>query len=373
MAWTSRDIEHMRTALRLAERGRGRVEPNPMVGAVIVREPTQIIGLGWHKRFGGPHAEVNAVRNAERKNPDARIAGSTVYVTLEPCAHFGKTPPCADLLIKRRVKRVVVACRDSFPKTAGKGIAKLRKAGIHVELGLLGSEARALNAPYFKLIETGMPYVTAKWAMTLDGRIATKTGDSKWISSEEARTFAHRLRSQADAVLVGIGTVLADDPELTCRLVRGRDPRRIVLDSMARLPVASRLARTAGAAGNVIVAVSAHAPQKRVDRLKKLGCGVLAFPTTRGRIAVESILRWLGSMQVTNVLVEGGAELLGSFFDAGLVDEVAAFVGPTVFGGTALPPVLGAGFAKIADAPRLDTFTVKRLGDTVLLRGRILQ
>jgi len=360
---TERDVGFMRRALRLAARGRGRVEPNPMVGAVIVRRG-QIISQGWHRRFGGPHAEVNAVRDAGGK-----VAGSTVYVTLEPCAHVGKTPPCADLLIRHKVKRIVVACRDIFPKTAGAGIARLRRNGIEVDVGVLRDEARELNAPYFKLIGTGIPYVIAKWAMTLDGRIATRTGDSKWISSEEARKFSHRIRSQVDAVVVGIGTVLADDPELTCRLVRGRNPRRVVLDTMARLPLGSKLVRTVDAVP-LVVAVSGRAPQARVRRLAKRGCEVRAFPTKGGRISVRRLLRWLGSMRITNVLVEGGAEVLGSFLDAGQVDEVLAFVGPKVIG-AGKPPVLGQGVAKLADALKLGRLTTRRLGDSLLVRGRI--
>ena len=363
---SERDVEFMRAALRLAARGRGKVEPNPMVGAVIVRG-RKIIGAGRHKRYGGPHAEVNAVRDAGGK-----VAGSTVYVTLEPCAHVGKTPPCTDLLIKHKVRRVVVACRDVFPRTAGAGIRKLRRAGIDVEVGLLRDEARELNAPYLKLIETGMPYVIAKWAMTLDGKIATRTGDSKWISSERARRFAHKVRGRVDAVLVGIGTVLADDPELTCRLTRGRNPRRVVLDTTARLPLTSRLVKTAGVAPLVVV-VSEDAPCKRVRALMKRGCGVLQFPTKRGRIELTRVLHWLGSMRITNILVEGGGELLGSFFDAGQVDEVLAFVGPKVVGGAGRPPVLGKGAAKIADALQLGPFTTRRLGDTVLLRARVLR
>ena len=353
----------MRAALRLAERGRGKVEPNPMVGCVIVRRG-EVIGRGWHKRFGGPHAEVNAVRDAGGK-----IRGSTVYVTLEPCSHTGKTPPCADLLIKHKPKRIVIATRDPFPKVAGRGIRKLRAAGIKVEAGLLGDEARELNAPYIKLVKTGRPWVIAKWAMTLDGRMATKTGDSKWISSPEARKLAHKIRGQVDAVVVGIGTALADDPELTCRLARGRDPMRVVLDSMARLPLKSKLVRSAREVP-VVVAVSAKAPARRTEALMRRGCHVVTLPTKRGRADVTQLLDWAGSMQMTNVLVEGGGEVLGSFFDAGQVDEVMAFAGPQVVGGAGKPPVLGNGVAQLNDALELGELATKKLGDTILLRGR---
>ena len=359
-----KDASFMQAALRLAALGRGKVEPNPMVGCVIVRGGT-VIGRGWHKRFGGPHAEVNAAADA-----GGRIRGATVYVTLEPCSHTGKTPPCADLLIRHKPKRVVVATRDPFPKVAGRGIRKLRSAGIKVEVGLLGDEARELNAPFFKLVKTGRPWVIAKWAMTLDGKIATKTGDSKWISSPEARAFAHKIRGQVDAVIVGIGTVLADDPELTCRAARGRDPMRVVLDSLARLPLRSNLVRTARDVP-VVVAVSARAPARRTEALMKRGCSVVVFPAKLGRVDVAKVLEWLGAMQATNVLVEGGGEVLGSLFDAGQVDEMMAFVGPQIVGGTGKPPVLGGGVSKIADALQLGTLTTKRLGDTFLLRGRV--
>jgi len=360
----SADEKHMRLALRLAARGRGKVEPNPMVGAVVVRGG-KVIGTGWHRRFGGPHAEVNAVRDAGGK-----VAGATVYVTLEPCAHFGKTPPCADFLTEHKVVRVVVACRDLSPETAGKGIARLRRAGVRVEVGLLGDEARSLNAPFFKLVSTGMPYVTAKWAMTLDGKIATKTGDSKWISSEEARKFVHKVRGRMDAVVVGIGTVLADDPELTCRLVRGRTPKRVVLDARARLPLASKLVRSAGEAP-VMVAVSDRAPAKRAEALMRRGCKVVTFPTKNGRVDVVRVLEWLGSMRVTNVLVEGGGDVLGSFFDAKLVDEVLAFVGPKIVGGGGRSPVLGDGVAKLTNAAWLELVGSRRFGSTVLFHARV--
>jgi len=357
------DERHMRLALRLAARGRGRVEPNPMVGAVVVRGGT-VIGKGWHRRFGGPHAEVNAVLDA-----GGRAAGATVYVTLEPCAHFGKTPPCAGFLVEHKVGRVVVACRDLFPETAGKGIARLRRAGVHVEVGLLGNEARSLNAPFFKLVSTGMPYVTAKWAMTLDGKIATKSGDSMWISSEEARKCAHKVRGRVDAVVVGIGTVLADDPELTCRLARGRTPKRVVLDTRARLPLGSKLVRSAGETP-VVVAVSERAPAKRAEALMKHGCKVVTFPEKGGRVDVVRVLEWLGSMRVTNVLVEGGGEVLGSFFDAKVVDEVLAFIGPKVVGGRGKSPVLGGGVARLTDAAEFDLVESRRFGSTVLVHAR---
>lgn len=357
------DEQYMRLALRLAERGRGRVEPNPMVGAVIVRNG-RIIGRGWHKQFGGPHAEVNAVANAR-----GSVRGATMYVTLEPCAHFGKTPPCTDLIIRHKLRRVVVACRDIFPPTAGKGIRKLRAAGIRVDEGLLRREASDLNAPFFKLVASGRPWIIAKWAMTLDGKIASRTGDSKWISSPEARTFVHKMRDLADGIIVGIGTALADDPRLTCRIDGGRSPKRIVLDAMARLPLTSRLVRTAKKIP-VLVAVSNRAPKARIRRLLDAGCEVIVLSGPRGHINLGKLLDHLGSLRMTNVIVEGGAEVLGAFFDAGLVDEVLAFVSPKIIGG-GKPAVLGRGIAAMSDALPLASPALQQFGDTWLIRGRL--
>ncbi len=364
---TTSNERFMRRALRLAGRGRGKVEPNPMVGCVVVRDG-EIVGKGYHRRFGGPHAEVNAVRDAGEE-----AAGAIVYVTLEPCSHTGKTPPCADLLIKMQPERVLVAMKDPFPDVAGRGIRKLRQAGIPVEVGLLADDATELNAPYLKRVQTGMPYVIAKWAMTLDGKIATATGESKWITGEDARRYAHRVRGRMDAVIVGIGTVLADDPDLTCRLARPRRrATRVVIDSSARLPADSQLARSAGDSP-VVVAVCEDAPAKRRARLVELGCRVLELPRYEGRVAVADLLVSLGGMGMTNVLVEGGSEVLGSFFDGELVDEVMAFVGPKVLGGGALSAVAGRGIERISSTQTIAGLTTRRLGDSVLIRGRLRQ
>ncbi|MFW6107554.1 MAG: bifunctional diaminohydroxyphosphoribosylaminopyrimidine deaminase/5-amino-6-(5-phosphoribosylamino)uracil reductase RibD, partial [bacterium] len=360
-----RDEEFMRRALRLARRGRGRVEPNPMVGCVVVRAG-EVVGKGYHRRFGGPHAEVNAIADA-----GGEIEGGTVYVTLEPCSHTGKTPPCVDLLIEQQAARVVVAMRDPFPDVAGRGVRALRRAGISVEVGVLEDEARELNAPYLKRVRTGRPYVIAKWAMTLDGKIATVSGDSKWITSDEARACAHRVRGRVDAVIVGIGTALADDPELTCRLARPRRvAARVVLDSEARLPAESKLAQSASETP-VIVATTDAAPNARRAALAALECRVIELPTNKGRADVSALLVMLGEEGMTNVLVEGGGEVLGSFFDAGQVDEVMVFVGAKVLGGPGLPPVTGEPVDRIAGALAVTDLTAHRLGDSVLLRGRV--
>lgn len=335
----------MGRALRPAARGEGRVEPNPMVGAVIVRG-AQIISEGWHRRFGGPHAEVEALRAAGR-----RARGSTVYVTLEPCCHWGKTPPCTDALIAAGVRRVVVAVRDPFPPVAGRGIRRLRAAGMRVDVGILEKEARQLNAPFFQRVTTRKPWVILKWAQSLDGKIATRAGESKWITSLESRRRAHTLRGRVDAVVVGIGTVMTDDPELTCRLVRPRRvATRVVLDTHLRIPLRSKLVRTARRTP-VLVFCGRSAPATRQRRLAEAGVEVCTIPSRRAGLSLVALLDELGRRSMTNVMIEGGGKLLGSFFDAGLANEVVAFVAPKLIGGAAAPgPLGGEGIAAIKTA-----------------------
>ena len=360
------DCDHswMRRALELAERGRGHVEPNPLVGAVVVRDG-QVVGEGWHQRYGEAHAEVHALAAAGEA-----ARGGTLYVTLEPCCHHGKTPPCTDAVLRAGVRRVVAAMPDPFPQVAGQGLARLRAAGVEVEVGPGEAEARRLNAPYLKLLTAGRPYVHAKWAMTLDGKIATRTGDSKWISGKASRRHVHELRGRVDAVLVGVGTALADDPLLTARPPGPRVATRVVLDSSGRLPPSAQLVRTVRDAP-VLVAVAAGAAPAAAA-LAAQGCEVLEVPAVNGRIAVAALLRDLGRRRMTNVLVEGGAEVLGSFLDAGAIDEVHVFVAPKLFGGAdAMSPVAGLGVARIADALRITEWSVERIEDDVLLHGRL--
>ncbi len=358
------DVEFMRQALHLAERGRGHVEPNPLVGAVVVREG-RVVGSGWHQRFGGPHAEVFALEEAGEA-----ARGGTLYVTLEPCCHFGKTPPCTDAILRAGVKRVVAAMSDPFPEVRGKGIALLREHGISVEVGCLADEAEELNAPYLKLVRTGRPYVIAKWAMSLDGRIATVTGDARWISGEESRRKVHEVRGKVDGILIGIGTALADDPLLTARPHGPRTACRIVLDNRLRLPLSSRLVQTAKEVPVLIF----HEPQADAaskHRLEAAGCECVSLPTTGRREAIDAVLDELGRRRFTQVLVEGGAEILGSFFDAGQVDETMVFVAPIIIGGRpALGPVGGRGAATLHKALRLARWTVEASGEDWLIRGR---
>jgi len=324
------DERMMRRALRLAARARGRVEPNPMVGCVLVRRG-RVIGEGWHRRFGGPHAERDALRRCT-----GSASGATAYVTLEPCCHFGKTPPCTDALIEAGVVRVVAATIDPFAAVRGQGFRTLRKAGIRVDVGVCGAEAEILNAPYFKVRRTGRPWVILKWAQSLDGKIATHAGDSKWITGQAARREAHRLRGRVDAVVVGIGTVLADDPDLTCRHVKPkRTATRIVLDGRLRIPRRAGLVRTARHAP-VLIATTRTALRRRrgtADWLASAGCEVLALPGRAGRVDLTALLDELGRREMTNVMVEGGGEVLGAFFDQGLADEALVFVAPKLVGG----------------------------------------
>jgi diaminohydroxyphosphoribosylaminopyrimidine deaminase/5-amino-6-(5-phosphoribosylamino)uracil reductase len=334
----------MQRALELAERGRGFVEPNPLVGTVIVRDG-KVGGEGWHERFGQAHAEINALAAA-----GVSARGATMFVTLEPCCHQGKTPPCTEAIINSGIARVVAAIEDPFPQVAGKGTAQLRAAGIAVDLGVCALEAARQNAPYLKLLATGRPYVHAKWAMSLDGKIATRSGDSKWISNETSRARAHALRGRMDAIIVGIGTALADDPLLTARPAGPRVATRIVLDSQARLPAASQLARTARQVSTIVVV---NGRQERADKpLADAGCEILPMPVnSAGWPDVLALLDELGRRRFTNLLVEGGAGLLGSFFDAGAVDEIHAFIAPKLIGGAdAKSPVAGMGVDAIAQS-----------------------
>jgi diaminohydroxyphosphoribosylaminopyrimidine deaminase/5-amino-6-(5-phosphoribosylamino)uracil reductase len=354
------DESCMRRALELAEGGRGFVEPNPLVGAVVVRNE-RMVGEGRHERFGEAHAEVNALAAA---GAEARHA--TLYVTLEPCCHHGKTPPCTDAVLRSGVRRVVAAMRDPFPAVSGKGIAVLQAAGIDVTVGVCESEARRLNAPYLKLIATGRPYVHAKWAMTLDGKIATRTGDSKWISNEASRRRTHELRGRMDAIIVGIGTVLADDPLLTARPPGPRRPVRIVLDSRGRTPISSQLVRTAKEISTVIAVADADAKQ-----LEKDGCEILKVRSESGRVSVTGLLEELGRRRMTNVLVEGGAGVLGAFLDAGEIDEAHVFIAPRLLGGQeAKSPVGGIGALRIAEALAFAWCEMEDIDGDVLIHCR---
>lgn len=356
----------MARALDLARRGVGHVEPNPAVGAVVLAADGRIVGEGWHAAFGGPHAEAAALAAA-----GAAARGGTLVVTLEPCCHHGKTPPCTDAVIAAGIARVVAASSDPFPEVAGRGLARLRAAGIDVVEGPRAAEAERLTAPFRRLVVAGRPWVTAKWAMSLDGRIATSAGDARWISGEASRAMVHVLRGRMDAILVGIGTALADDPLLTARPTGPRVALRIVADSLARLPLWSRLVRTAREVP-LLVAVGPSAPAERVAALEAAGCEVWRGSQADGPERLRALFAHLGGRRITNLLAEGGAGLFGALLDAGLVDEAWAFVAPLLLGGEAAPAVIGGrGAPRIATAPTIAVEDVARVGDDLLVRGLV--
>ncbi len=361
----------MQRALELARRAEGRVEPNPMVGAVIVDDQLRMLGEGFHEQFGEPHAEVNALAQAS-----ANAHGATLYVTLEPCCHHGKTPPCVDAVLKAGIRRVVIGTIDPNPQVGGGGIARLRQAGVEVDIGLLEAEARRLIAPFRKRIETGLPWVHAKWAMTLDGKIASRTGHSQWISNAASRAVVHRLRGRMDAIVAGIGTALADDPQLTARPPGPRVAIRVVLDSTARLPIASKLVATVREIP-LIVATAADAPADRVAALRAAGVEILPVPACDPEAGDElsslhGLLTDLASRGCTNVLVEGGGAVLGAFFDQQLIDEAHVFLAPKLLGGQAAKtPIAGKGLAEIPELPSLERPQIEVLDGDVYVRGDV--
>ncbi len=358
------DLWHMRRALELAIRGQGFVEPNPMVGCVIA-QGAEIIGEGFHRRFGGPHAEVEALRIA-----GDRAAGATLYVTLEPCCHQGKTPPCTRAVLASGVHRVVVAQPDPFPSVQGGGIAELQAAGVTVEVGLFEPEARRLNAPYLKLVTIGRPWIIAKWAMTLDGKIATRAGESRWISGPQSRQIVHALRGRVDAIVVGRETAARDDPLLTARPPGPRTALRVVLDTHASLGSQSQLVRTARETP-VLVAVGQASTAADRSRLGDSGCEVFVCDGDTPAARLDALLAELGRRRLTNVLVEGGGRLLGSLLDAREIDEVHVFIAPKLLGGTtAATATAGEGIAAVAQALRLETPEVRQAGDDIYITAR---
>jgi len=359
----------MRRALELAERGRGLTSPNPMVGAVVVTPEGEVVGEGFHARAGGRHAEVEALRAA-----GARARGATLYVTLEPCSHQGRTPPCSAAVIEAGVARVVAAVSDPNPLVSGRGFAQLRAAGIAVVTGPGAVEAERQNRVFLTAMRERRPHVTLKAGMTLDGKIADLHGGSRWITGELARQRAHRLRSEADAIVVGIGTVLRDDPELTVRLPQPwpREPLRVVLDTGARIPVGARLIR-GGRPGSAVVAVGAEAPTARLEAIAATGATIVPCRTRDGRVDLGALLTELFAREVRAVLVEGGGEVHGAFLDAGLVDRVAMFAAPLLIGGRGATPVVGGAGRELKSAIRLGSFTVTPLGDDLLVEADVVR
>ncbi len=372
--------ELMREAIRLARQGEGRVEPNPMVGAVIVRDG-EVLGRGYHGRYGGPHAETAALQDCRDrgKNP----AGATAYVTLEPCCHYGKQPPCAKALIDAGIKRVVIGMPDPFEPVAGGGVPMLRDGGIEVEIGICREEVEQLAEPYIKRNETGLPWTIAKWAQTLDGKTATHTGDSKWISNEQSRRHVHEVRARVDAIIVGVGTAVADNPTLTARDVEvKRIARRVVVDPHLRLPESCNLLDTLNLAP-LTIAVDQQLFDDEPDRLKHMvdrGVEVIGLPASSTSSQTEShqldlrpLLEHLSQVhQAMNVLTEGGAHLTGTLLTQGLVDQILAFVAPRILcDPQGLDAAVGASCEQISNAAELTLRSIEQLGDDVLLDYRV--
>ena len=360
------DERWMARALELAQSAKRRTSPNPMVGAVVVQNG-RAVGEGCHQGPGHPHAEAEALKQAQ-----GRADGAALYVNLEPCAHEGRTPPCADLLVKRGVARVVSAIEDPDERVSGRGHARLRAAGIQVEIGLMAEEARRLNAPYLKWKRRGVPFVTLKMAMSLDGKTATGAGESKWITSEAARLDGRRLRVSHDAILIGVGSALADDPRLTARLpdsVPDQDPLRVVADTHARVPPTARMFQNRSA--KTIVAVGETAPVSRVRALESAGAEAWRLPLLEGRVCLESLLRRLGGAGALSVLAEGGSRMHGSLVRCRLADRVAAYIAPIIIGGEGLPAVGDALCARLSDALRIREWTAQPIPPDIRIDGYI--
>ena len=357
-------MSHMEHALTLARRASGSVSPNPAVGAVVVKD-CQVVGEGWTQPLGQEHAEVVALRQAGSK-----AAGASLYTTLEPCSHYGRTPPCVEAIIESGISSVRAAIVDPNPRVNGSGLAALGDAGIETTVGEKEEEAREVVESYAKFITHGLPFVTAKFAMSLDGKIAAHTGDSRWITGKDARRYVHELRATADAIMAGINTVLADDPRLTARRDGAspleRQPLRVLVDSTGRTPTAARLMAEPG---STLVAVARVSDSTR-RRLVKAGAEVEFLPADDGRVDLSALLRHLGQRDITSILVEGGGTLLGSLFDNRLVDKVVAFIAPTIVGGGGAPTaVAGRGVTRVRDALRLERVTVGRLGRDLMVTG----
>jgi diaminohydroxyphosphoribosylaminopyrimidine deaminase/5-amino-6-(5-phosphoribosylamino)uracil reductase len=363
----SKEYQYMQRAFELAKKGIGRVNPNPLVGAVIVRDD-RIIGEGYHEFFGGPHAEVNAFRSSIES-----VEGAAMYVTLEPCSHYGKTPPCAEAIVKNKIVKVVIGMLDPNALVAGKGVKLLEDNGIVVEYGFLCEDLSHMNRVFLKFIQSKLPYVVMKTAMTLDGKIASKTGDSRWVSNEKSRAYVHQLRNELAGIMVGVDTVIADDPILTTRLEKeeGRNPVRIVVDSSARIPLESKILNTADQA-KTIVAVTEKADSTKIAEIQELGNTVLIVKSRNGRVDLTDLMVKLGECGIDGVLLEGGATLNFSALEAGIVDEVMSFIAPKIIGGfTSKSPVGGDGIELMKDAIELDNMKIDQLGNDLMLTGKI--
>lgn len=356
--------QYMQLALEIAKKGMGHTSPNPMVGCVVVKDD-QIVAEGYHERCGGFHAERNALTSCTED-----LTGAQLYVTLEPCCHHGKTPPCTDIIIERGIGKVYVGSMDPNPQVAGKGVAILRENGIEVETGILEEECLALNDIFFHYITTNMPYVAMKYAMTLDGKIATYTGDSKWVTGEEARQHVHELRKQYSAIMVGIGTVLADDPMLNCRIEEGVDPIRVVCDSNLRIPLDCQLVKTAKEIPTIVC--YAQGEEQKLQALREAGVELIANDADDGKVDFSEVMKLLGKRGVDSVIIEGGGTFHGTVLKSGLVQKIYCYIAPKMIGGKdAKSPVEGDGFSLMKDALAVSDMKIVKLGQDICISGHV--
>ncbi len=355
----------MKSALRLAKKGKGKVDPNPMVGAVIVKE-NKVIAKGWHESYGEAHAEVRAFENAITD-----VEGATMYVTLEPCSHYGKTPPCADMIIKKKIKRVVVGTLDPNPLVAGQGVKKLIDAGIEVLTGVLEKECRDINRVFMKYIAEKKPFVVMKTAMSLDGKIATKTGESKWITGAKARESVHELRNEMAGIMVGINTVIKDNPQLTCRIENGKNPIRIIVDSKLRIPIDSKVLENQDIA-KTIIATTYQGDIRKKKEIEEKGVKVLVVKSLEGRVDLQDLMSKLAEEKIDSILLEGGATLNFSALEQSIVDKVQIYIAGKIIGGDqSKTPVGGRGIDLLRDAFQLENIKYKSVGEDLLVEGYI--
>jgi diaminohydroxyphosphoribosylaminopyrimidine deaminase / 5-amino-6-(5-phosphoribosylamino)uracil reductase len=361
------DVKYMERALELAKMGSGHTNPNPLVGAVIVKAG-RIIGEGYHQCYGSHHAEVNAFINATED-----VGGATMYVTLEPCSHYGKTPPCAEAIVKNKIKKVIIGLKDPNPIVSGRGIKILEDNGIEVVTGMLSEEGKKLNEIFLKYITTKMPFCLMKTAMTLDGKIATYTGDSKWVTGELSREYVHQLRHRVAGIMVGMGTILSDNPSLTTRVKDGdeSDPIRIIVDSGGRIPLEANVLNLKSKA-RTIIGTTEKAGKTKIKALEEKGAEIIITPAKNGRVDLMFLMKALGERKIDSVLLEGGSELNYSALEEGIVDKVNVFIAPKILGGnTAKTPVGGEGISNIKDAILLKGIDIKRFGDDIMIEGYI--
>lgn len=359
---------YMKKALRLAVKGKGRTSPNPIVGAVLINDD-KMVGKGYHKKAGLPHAEIEAIRSAGEKTN-----GSRLYVNLEPCSHYGKSGPCAEAIIESGINEVIIGMKDPNPLVAGKGIRKLKKAGINVIQGIMEKDCRKINEPFIKYITTKLPYITMKVASSLDGKISTITGESRWITGDQARNHVHKIRDEVDAIIVGINTVLRDNPMLTTRLKTKKDlmnPIRIILDSRLKIPLTAKSIQLKNGQ-KTIIATTTKAPLRKVKILEKMGIVVLTIKEKETKVDMNELMKKLGKMEISNIMIEGGAEVNASALQSGIVDKVIFFIAPIIIGGAnATSSIMGNGIRFLKDAIPIKETRIKKIGHDFMLEGYI--